>query len=142
MDGTYVEFHDLDEHHTTADSHIPGVVARKGRRRKGSGGQRHGDGKLPHNRFPFQLRFTSRQTSYSSLWFHASQQIANLLPKSRTLCIAKPKISLQSEGHAPIDAKSAHRSRRELRTRRSPHPRDSQPPTAPPHHPPTNGAHT
>src|SRR3546814_17972434 len=85
IDGADVEVHVLDEHHTTADSHIPGVVARKGRRRKGSGGQRHGDGKLPHNRFPFQLRFTSRQTSYSSLWFHASQQIANLLPKSRTL---------------------------------------------------------
>src|SRR3546814_10633066 len=41
IDGADVEVHVLDEHHTTADSHIPGVVARKGRRRKGSGGQRH-----------------------------------------------------------------------------------------------------
>src|SRR3546814_20903982 len=65
IDGADVEVHVLDEHHTTADSHIPGVVARKGRRRKGSGGQRHGDGSLPHHRFPFQLRFTSRQTPYS-----------------------------------------------------------------------------
>src|SRR3546814_665359 len=81
-------------------SDLPGVVARQNRRRQGGGGQRHSDGKLPHSNSPFNLRYTSRQTSYSPLWFRASEQIVNLLPKSRTLFANEWKFSLKSEDPA------------------------------------------
>src|SRR3546814_11785726 len=76
------------------------AVARHNRRRQGGGGQRHSDGKLPHSNSPFNLRYTSRQTSYSTLWFRASEQIVNLLPKSRTLFANEWKFSLKSEDPA------------------------------------------
>src|SRR3546814_15266898 len=85
VDGTDIEVQVLDEHCARTNTNIPGVVARQNRRRQGGGGQRHSDGKLPHSNSPFNLRYTSRQTSYSPLWFRASEQIVNLLPKSRTL---------------------------------------------------------
>src|SRR5690606_25666846 len=53
VDGADIEIHVLDQHHATTHSYIPGVVARDCGRRKGSGGQRHGDGKLPHRNSPF-----------------------------------------------------------------------------------------
>src|SRR3546814_10697720 len=91
-----IEVQVLDEHCASTDTNIPRVVARHSRRRQGGGGQRHSDGKLPHSNPPFNLRYTSRQTSYSPLWFRASEQIVNLLPKSRTLRSEEHTSELQS----------------------------------------------
>ena len=100
VEGADIEVQVLDEHCAGTNTNIPGVVARKNRRRQGGGGQRHSDGKLPHSNSPFNLRYTSRQTSYSPLWFRASEQIVNLLPKSRTLFASERKFSLKSEDPA------------------------------------------
>ncbi|KGB55642.1 hypothetical protein FG91_01247 [Sphingopyxis sp. LC81] len=100
VESANVEIQVFDEHCASTNTNIPGVVARQDGRRQGGGGQRHSDGKLPHSNSPFKLRYTSRQTSYSPLWFRASEQIVNLLPKSRTCHVKEPKISLRSEDPA------------------------------------------
>src|SRR3546814_17461749 len=99
-DGTENEVQVHDGHFARTNTNRPGVVARQNRRRQGGGDQRHSDGKLPHSNSPFNLRYTSRQTSYSPLWFRASEQIVNLLPKSRTLFANERKFSLKSEDPA------------------------------------------
>src|SRR3546814_15770533 len=92
-----IEVQVLDEHCASTDTNIPRVVARHSRRRQGGGGQRHSDGKLRHSNSPFNLRYTSRQTSYSPLWFRASDQIVNLLPKSGTFFANERKFSMKPE---------------------------------------------
>src|SRR3546814_15056082 len=69
-----IEVQVLDEHCASTDTNIPRVVARHSRRRQGGGGQRHSDGKLPHSNSPFNLRYTSRQTYSSPLWFREDRQ--------------------------------------------------------------------
>src|SRR3546814_163501 len=77
-----IEVQVLDEHCASTNTNIPRVVARHSRRRQGGGGQRHSDGKLPHSNSPFNLRYTSRQTSYSPLWFRARDRKSTRLNSS------------------------------------------------------------